>query len=51
MYMAPLEEARDPSKLINFKICDPVWVREALGNILTSIVSKLSLGKQPGPGI
>ena len=38
----------DPSKLMIFIIFDPLWVCEALGDILTSIVSNSYFGKRPG---
>ena len=42
----------DPSKLIVLIIFDPLWVYEALGNTLTSIVSNSHFGKQPvAPGM
>ena len=38
----------DPSKLINLIIVDPLWVRRALGNTPTSLVSNSYFGKRPG---
>ena len=46
--MAPLWDRPDPSKLINSIIFDPIWAREVLDNILTSIVSNSHFGKRPG---
>lgn len=43
----PGEPPADPSKLNNLLISDPLWVYEALGNILTSMVSSSHFAKQP----
>ena len=40
--------ALDPSKLINLIILGPLWVHEALGDMLTSIVSSSHFEKRPG---
>ena len=40
--------ALDPSKLMNFIILGSLWVHEALGDMLTSIVSNSHFGKRPG---
>ena len=39
------EPLLDPSKLINLIVFDPPWVYEALGDILTRIVSKSHFAK------
>ena len=47
MYMAPLGNRADPSKLIILIISDPFWMCEALGNMLTRSVSNSYFGKRP----
>ena len=42
----PRELSLDPSKLIISNIVAPLWMCEALGNILTSFVSNSHFGKQ-----
>ena len=44
----PGRPPHDPLKLIILMICDPLWVNQALGNRLTSIVSHSHLWKQYG---
>ena len=46
MYMVPLGEALDPTKHFISIIFDPLWVCEAHGNILASIVSNSYFGKR-----
>ena len=38
----------DPSKAISFITFGSLWVHDALGNMLTSIVSNPHFGKRPG---
>ena len=38
----------DPSKLSNVIILESLWVHEALGQMLTRIVSNSDFGKRPG---
>ena len=48
MYMAIPRVALDSSKLIILIIFDLFWRCEALGNMLTRIVSNSHFGKRPG---
>ena len=48
---SPPGASLDPSDLIIFIIFVPVWVYEALGDILTSIVSNSQLAKRSEPEV
>ena len=45
-----LGDPLDISKPINLIIFGPFCVREALGNMLTSIITNCHFGKRPGAG-
>ena len=47
VYRSPQEKG-DASNLISSIICEPLLVKGALGNILTSVVSNSHFGKRPG---
>ena len=45
--VTPGPRSLDPSKLIDLIILRSLWVHEALGDLLISIVSNAHFGKQP----
>ena len=49
MYMAVPRDSPALSKLLNFTVFGSLWVREALGDILTSIVSNSHFVKRSVP--